>query len=223
MAAAACASGTTIDSGPREPTLCDLRCDCEGCTADEYDECAEDEALLQEAIDENECQDEFEAFFTCYTGAAVCEDETIEVPNSCVPELGELNQCVTPEPACSTLSDGICDEPEGTGTCPEGSDAVDCATPTTCATTNNGVCDEPEGTATCSEGTDVADCTPTGTCNYTNDGYCDEPEGSGLCPEGTDVNDCMPTATCPYTNDGECDEPEGTGLCPEGSDPGDCL
>jgi hypothetical protein len=28
---------------------------------------------------------------------------------------------------CATAADGTCDEPEGPDTCPEGSDAVDCA------------------------------------------------------------------------------------------------
>jgi hypothetical protein len=48
----------------------------------------------------------------------------------------------------------VCDEPEGSGTCPEGSDPTDCF----CATKNNGVCNEPEGTDTCPEGSDSPDC-----------------------------------------------------------------
>jgi hypothetical protein len=64
----------------------------------------------------------------------------------------------------------VCDEPEGSGTCPEGTDAADCDVPPTCATTNNGVCDEPEGSATCPEGTDAADCSGGGSdCEV----YCD--------------------------------------------------
>jgi hypothetical protein len=32
-------------------------------------------------------------------------------------------------PACPTVMDDVCDEPEGTGTCPEGTDVEDCAPP----------------------------------------------------------------------------------------------
>ena len=64
---------------------------------------------------------------------------------------------------CATTDDGVCDEPEGTNACPEGTDVNDCI-----GSSGGG------GT----------------TCSFTNDGECDEPEGTGLCPEGSDVNDC---------------------------------
>jgi hypothetical protein len=67
--------------------------------------------------------------------------------------------------ACPGFGDGTCDEPEGTGLCPEGTDPLDCG-----------------GFTTGTTGGDV--------CPYVEDGECDEPEGTGLCPEGTDVVDC---------------------------------
>jgi hypothetical protein len=118
---------------------------------------------------------------------------------------------------CPSENDGVCDEPEGTGLCNEGTDPTDCGS--FCPTTNDGTCDEPEGSNTCAEGTDAADCGAT--CPTAGDGTCDEPEGTGLCDEGTDPIDC-PADTCPSAGDGICDEPEGTGLCPEGTDPIDC-
>lgn len=120
---------------------------------------------------------------------------------------------------CATELDGICDEPEGTGFCLEGTDPGDCEN--FCATQGNGVCDEPEAGNTCPEGSDVLDCGGA-TCPTANDGTCDEPEGTATCLEGTDPVDCGATP-CPYQGDSVCDEPEGTGLCEEGTDPNDCA
>jgi hypothetical protein len=131
----------------------------------------------------------------------------------CQAEEAEVTTCFD-GPGCATVGDGQCDEPEGTGLCPEGTDPVDCID-ASCPSTNNGQCDEPEGTGLCPDGTDIADCN----CPLTNDGECDEPEGTGFCPEGTDAVDCI----CPYKNNGQCDEPEGTGLCPQGTDIVDCY
>ena len=87
------------------------------------------------------------------------------------------------------LNDGECDEPEGTGLCPEGTDAADC---TGCGYTLDGDCDEPEGLGVCDEGTDVVDCAcpedgPGNTCTWNCDAVCDEPD---FCETGTDVYDC---------------------------------
>ena len=98
---------------------------------------------------------------------------------------------------CLYQFDGLCDEPEGTGLCEEGTDPDDCFVDA-CPTQFDGVCDEPEGTGTCPEGTDPDDCFGAETgledggqeCPWAGDGVCDEPEGTGDCPEGTDPLDC---------------------------------
>jgi hypothetical protein len=60
---------------------------------------------------------------------------------------------------CPSRQDGKCDEPEGTGLCPEGTDAEDCRTvPGDCAYEDDGRCDEPEGTGFCPEDSDPVDC-----------------------------------------------------------------
>lgn len=162
--------------------------------------------------------------------------------NECaVGETCEAGACVVSggggdgAPPCQEdwLGDGVCDEPEGTGLCPEGSDVVDCAgappPDPDCAYIEDGACDEP---FLCAPGTDVVDCAaepppPAPECNplWIEDGFCDEPI---LCAPGTDVVDCAaepPPADCNplWIEDGECDEPEGTNLCPEGSDVVDCA
>jgi hypothetical protein len=108
---------------------------------------------------------------------------------------------------CLYQFDGLCDEPEGTGLCEEGTDAEDCLA-VACPTQFNGICDEPEGTGTCPEGTDVDDCFG-GETGFEDGGDLD----GGTLDGGGE---------CPWAGDGFCDEPEGTGDCPEGTDPLDC-
>ncbi|WP_050430680.1 hypothetical protein [Chondromyces crocatus] len=218
VAAAACATGTDLAPGSPDPSLCDIICDCVECNDDQA-ACLKEWTALENRAVGVRCDDLYDAYVACYKRDAVCNNEQMRVPPSCLSASGALNQCLTEStPVCTTTNNGVCDEPEGTGTCAEGTDVVDCGGGPVCATTNNGVCDEPEGTGTCAEGTDVVDCAAAGNCPYVNDTVCDEPEGTGACPEGSDFADC----NCPYQNDGECDEPEGTGACPEGSDPFDC-
>lgn len=59
---------------------------------------------------------------------------------------------------CPWTNDGVCDEPQGTDACVEGTDTEDCSTDSGCPWTNDDECDEPEGTGLCAEGTDSADC-----------------------------------------------------------------
>ena len=55
-------------------------------------------------------------------------------------------------PACPFLENLVCDEPEGTGVCLEGTDAFDC-----CAT-EPGVCEERSQGGRCPDGSDPDDC-----------------------------------------------------------------
>lgn len=112
--------------------------------------------------------------------------DCMTIGSSCTePGQGVVAECGE----CQWTNDEECDEPEGTGYCPEGTDVNDCAG---CAFALDGDCDEPEGLNLCPEGTDVVDCgCPDGmagnTCDYSCDGVCDEPE---YCETGTDEYDC---------------------------------
>lgn len=226
---AACATGAQFP--PEQAThaaVCELECKCTACSEDEIGTCDADAADAAELAKDRGCEAELETLSTCLVETSDCWDGVFET--FCATQESKLTACLTGGGAggggaggggaCAHKLNGLCDEPEGTGLCAEGTDVVDCA-PEGCPYALNGVCDEPEGTGLCNEGGDPVDCAPVG-CSYTNDGTCDEPEGTGLCPEGSDVLDCG-APTCPYTNDNECDEPEGTGLCPEGSDVADCA
>ncbi|WP_437692991.1 latent transforming growth factor beta-binding protein [Sorangium sp. So ce176] len=217
---AACASSGAGE--PLEPvyaTVCEARCACEDCSGDNDGLCeAEQDALTDRA--EERCQDEHTEYIECVRLEGRCVDGH-HVAEVCDEAEAALLGCLDlgDEEHCSTAGDGICDEPEGTGACPAGTDPDDCRS--LCPSTGNGVCDEPENTGLCPAGTDVEDCALP-RCEYVMDGTCDEPEGTNRCPEGTDVDDCA-APTCADTNDSECDEPEGTGTCAEGTDVDDCA
>ncbi|WP_437819803.1 latent transforming growth factor beta-binding protein [Sorangium sp. So ce1078] len=249
---AACASS---DRGEGDPpvyaTVCEARCACEDCSGDSDGLCeAEQEAIEKQA--EERCQDQHAAYVDCVRLEGRCVDGH-HLAEVCNVHAAALLGCLEPSDRdhCPSAGDGICDEPQGTDTCPVGTDPADCLSfcPYTgngicdepentgrcpagtdvddcklvpCASVQDGTCDEPEGTGHCDEGTDVLDCTVM-TCSEANNGVCDEPEGTGLCDEGTDAADCPAGEPCPTTNDGVCDEPEGTGGCDEGSDVADCT
>lgn len=192
---------------------------------------------------------------SCYDGLE-CVDGLC-VPEQCDPgeqgcPCGEADACddglmcaagtCVPMGTCDYVNDFECDEPEGTGLCPEGTDVADC-----CPTPQDGnceemsmggecpdggadfydcgycpdpwqgdlYCDQPEGLDLCPADTDPLDC-----CGY-KDGMCGEMSMGGECPDGSDNYDC---GYCPdeWQGDGFCDEPQGEDLCPEGTDPLDC-
>ncbi|MBC8069360.1 MAG: hypothetical protein IAG13_13575, partial [Deltaproteobacteria bacterium] len=59
--------------------------------------------------------------------------------------------CAAPQP-CPFLMDGVCDEPQGSGACLNGTDVFDC-----CATMP-GVCEEQSMGGACADGSDPDDC-----------------------------------------------------------------
>ena len=114
---------------------------------------------------------------------------------------------------CQYANDGYCDEPTlGSGECPTGSDAADCANVLAiCQYTGDGLCDE---TDYCEPGTDSADCCDGGTVKLDAAGA---PVSASADCSGA-VAAAVPP--CPYRGDGECDE---VVYCAAGSDPEDCC
>jgi hypothetical protein len=190
MALAACEGDVRTSATGPGAAYCEAVCSCESCSNAEVESCSEDIKSLSDQAGEKGCDAPFESYLGCLESLP-CDEGLID-DSACSTDYVALSQCMGPTPTCATAGDGTCDEPEGTGTCPEGSDAADCGgPPPPCATMNDGICDEPEGTGTCDEGSDAADCgEPPPPCQSTNNGVCDEPEGSNTCPEGSDVADC---------------------------------
>lgn len=175
------------------PSACSARCECQMCDDAQREECQSLEAALFQQAEEASCESEAEVYIECQAAEGTCLNGTYTA-SSCEDEHAAYTLCAGGNP-CPTTNNSVCDEPgTGNGSCPAGSDAVDCGA-ATCATTNDDLCDEPEGTDTCPDGTDVADCNGE-MCPTKNDGTCDEPQGTNTCPEGSDAADCGGPATC---------------------------
>ena len=222
--AGACATGKELE--PEKSSLaqraCEAQCDCLQCNDAQQDKCEDDLDVLTEQAHDKDCQSQLADYLDCIGDDAECQGAQFDT-EACGALAASFNACMaTTSSGCATVGNGVCDEPEGTGSCAQGTDIADCAGSVVCPTVNNGVCDEPgKGNGTCPAFSDIADCNA-GTCSSTFNGVCDEPEGTGLCPEGSDASDCTPASDCLYANDGICDEPEGSGYCAEGTDPLDC-
>ncbi|WP_437682198.1 latent transforming growth factor beta-binding protein [Sorangium sp. So ce131] len=216
---AACASSEGSSGGdPTYATVCLARCACEECSADDEERCQEEQDAVEDTAEQEKCEEELLAYTECVRLEGRCVNGH-HVAEVCNVQAAALAGCLRPDEGCPTAGDGICDEAQGTGLCPAGTDPADCLS--YCPYTGNGKCDEPEGSGLCPPGTDIEDC-KLPPCDYTEDGVCDEPEGTDRCVDGTDVVDCA-AALCETQNNDECDEPEGTDTCPEGTDVADCA
>ena len=127
------------------------------------------------------------------------DDQVCDAPDFCPAGTDDAD-------CCATLQDGVCEEMQFGGMCPDGTDFYDCGQ---CPFENNGTCDVP---LDCPVDTDAVDC-----CAHVEDGVCEEMQFGGMCQDGDDFYDC---GYCPYENDGFCDVPF---FCPDGSDLVDCC
>ncbi|MGK4005183.1 latent transforming growth factor beta-binding protein [Sorangium sp. So ce1036] len=182
---------------PTHETVCAARCACAGCSAEDEALCSAEQEAAGERAEQAQCQDELTAYTECVRLEGRCVDGQ-HVTDACDVHAAALSRCLdAADPSCPTVDNGICDELQGTGRCPAGTDAADCRP--RCPYTGDGVCDEPHGTGRCPAGTDTADCGSF--CPSTNDGICDEPEGTRRCAEGTDAGDCNRSSECDILRD----------------------
>ena len=76
--------------GPED--LCDSRCDCEGCSAREYDECVDDWYDDEEKAADRRCLPEFDDYHECRDSTWVCRGDDWET--DCRPERDRLRRCL---------------------------------------------------------------------------------------------------------------------------------
>jgi len=190
-------------------THCNRLCACTTCTDTEKGTCLDDLGNLGDDAADKSCSDQFNTYMDCLLSEGTCTDGDYDT-SACFVEEQDVHQCVNPPPPCATKENSVCDEPEGTNTCPEGSDVKDC-TPPPCASIGDNICNEPQpiGDGICPAGTDTLDCYP---CFTKNNGTCDEPT---TCMTGTDTFDCKGCSIC---SDSWLQGPAGS-LCPESVTP----
>lgn len=179
--------------GPSEPPtpqqkFCTAKCNCNKCTPSESATCLDDIINLEDEARGADCKDSYDALLTCLNADGECTDGNFD-ESPCFNEEVDLKSCITPPPACTTIEDGTCNEPQpkGDGTCATGTDEKDCLPPA-CPTTNDGVCDEP---LACPPGTDTLDCP----CTKCLDHALDQTMGT-LCEASTTVYSALRACAC---------------------------
>jgi hypothetical protein len=147
-ALAACASPSSEVDETAAPLSCKVACSCSNCSDADLESCIEDVEGLTNDANDAECNGSLKAYLSCLAHDTECTDGELDT-SICGPEDEQLRTCIHPPPAkspdqtsgsssssssstgtgggtCAYTYDGVCDEPEGTGYCPEGTDSYDC-------------------------------------------------------------------------------------------------
>jgi hypothetical protein len=134
-ALAACATGNNEDVDESSaPLSCKVQCSCSHCSDADLESCIQDVDALTTEAREAECNTELKYYLTCMAEETECSDGELDA-TFCGAEDEQLRSCIHPQPptkspdqtsSCAYAYDGVCDEPEGTGYCANGTDAYDC-------------------------------------------------------------------------------------------------
>ncbi len=194
--------------------LCSKACDCyaetlpydegkEFCDSETIGQCVDDVKEAQDYVESYGCGDEFDAWAECMEDEGVCKDDGEYGSVKCDDESQAIDDCINGSSGsggggtgsgggdCPYTYDGECDEPEGTGLCPEGSDYGDCydSSSSTGATT----------TSTTSSSSGSSGCDGSGTCGDSTSG-CIGCALADNCADEYDfcaaTQDCIDFATC---------------------------
>jgi hypothetical protein len=86
-------AGTTLGCGPSGAALCAAKCDCEGCSDREYDECLDDDAEEAARADSRGCLYEYDTLVSCEYDTGFCEDRD-DWETSCGRERDDYRRCM---------------------------------------------------------------------------------------------------------------------------------
>ncbi|WP_438030541.1 hypothetical protein [Sorangium sp. So ce233] len=82
----------TAGCGRLESDLCDYKCDCEGCSDREYDECLDRYDYRYEDADRRGCLDRYDELIACEDDTGICRDYKWDI--SCKAERDALDRCL---------------------------------------------------------------------------------------------------------------------------------
>lgn len=74
--------------------LCDLICDCEGCSGPEYDTCVADADRMFEVADAYGCEDPMDAVYECVVDNDECRDDRFSYADRCDGAQDDLDDCL---------------------------------------------------------------------------------------------------------------------------------
>lgn len=82
-----------VGCGALEADLCDLKCDCEGCSDREYDDCLDHYDDDYSAADRRGCLDEYDDLLACEDDTYDCRGRD-DWHTDCGPERDRLRRCL---------------------------------------------------------------------------------------------------------------------------------
>jgi hypothetical protein len=100
-----------------EAELCELVCDCNGCSTSEAEDCADDLEDLREDAEGDGCDAEYDDFTSCAVDKFDCDDEVADL-GRCDDEVEDLFECLDDPPTiafvdpCNRAAE-ICGGPGG--------------------------------------------------------------------------------------------------------------
>jgi hypothetical protein len=91
-------------SGPA--SICDLRCECEGCSRKQYTDCVDNVEDAMPVAEDDGCSSQFDAYISCYGDTGACENDVF-IAEDCRDEGDALKSCT---PAGGTFIKTICQD-----------------------------------------------------------------------------------------------------------------
>lgn len=83
---------SSVSCAPPEERLCDRKCECEGCSALQFDDCLDDrEGDVREA-DRRDCLREYDDLVACENATWICDGDDFET--DCKLEKEDLKACL---------------------------------------------------------------------------------------------------------------------------------
>jgi hypothetical protein len=82
-----------LGCGPSEEAVCDLKCDCEGCSDSQYDECLDDLDDDLRRAEDRDCLDRWDDLLACREDTGRCKDDG-KFDDDCGQEKDRFKNCV---------------------------------------------------------------------------------------------------------------------------------
>ncbi len=102
-------AGAAGGCGPAASDICDLKCECEGCSEAERDDCIADIEATVTLAESKGCSDQYSAWLVCVESEAECRSGEEFTWDGCDIEEDALAECGGGDP-CSAAAKKLCNE-----------------------------------------------------------------------------------------------------------------
>jgi hypothetical protein len=82
-----------LGCGPSEEAVCEMKCDCEGCSDSEFDHCLDEYDDDLRRAENEDCLDYWDELMACREDTGWCKDDH-EFKDDCGPEKDRFKHCV---------------------------------------------------------------------------------------------------------------------------------